>query len=50
MTESKRTQIDLFFRSMKRVRRDSMYSFSKLSSLDRKENDSGLPYWNEESH
>ena len=32
------------------VRRDSMYSFSKSVSLDRKENDKGgLPYWNEES-
>ena len=42
---------DLFFRSMRRgVRRDSMYSFSKSVSLDRKENDrGGLPYWNEES-
>ena len=42
---------DLFFRSMRRgVRRDSMYSFSKSVSLDRKENDKGgLPYWNEES-
>ena len=42
---------ELFFRSMRRgVRRDSMYSFSKSVSLDRKENDKGgLPYWNEES-
>ena len=42
---------DLFFRAMRRgVRRDSMYTFSKSVSLDRKENDKGgLPYWNEES-
>ena len=42
---------DLFFRAMRRgVRRDSMYSFSKSISKDRKENKKGgLPYWNGES-
>ena len=42
---------DLFYKAMRRgVRRDSMYSFSKSLSLDRKENDkAGLPYWNGES-
>ena len=42
---------DLFYRAMRRgVRRDSMYSFSKSISKDRKENKKGgLPYWNGES-
>ena len=42
---------DLFYKSMGRgLRRDSMYTFSKSLSLDRKENKKGrLPYWNGES-
>ena len=45
------TNKDLFYRAMRRgVRRDSMYSFSKSISQDRKENKrGGLPYWNGES-
>ena len=42
---------DLFYKAMRRgIRRDSMYSFSKSISLDRKENEKNkLPYWNGES-
>ena len=42
---------DLFYKAIRRgVRRDSMYSFSKSISQDRKENKKGrLPYWNGES-
>ena len=41
----------LFYKAMHRgLRRDSLYTFSKSISLDRKENDKGgLPYWNDES-
>jgi len=41
----------LFYKAMRRgLRRDSMYSFSKSISKDRKENKKGrLPYWNGES-
>ena len=43
--------LDLFRKAMGRgVRRDSMYTFSKSISLDRKENkQGGLPYWNGET-
>ena len=42
---------ELFYKAIRRgVRRDSMYTFSKSLSLDRKENKKGrLPYWNGES-
>ena len=42
---------DMFYKAMRRgVRRDSMYSFSKSISQDRKENKKGgLPYWNGEN-
>ena len=42
---------ELFYKAMRRgLRRDSMYTFSKSLSLDRKENKKGrLPYWNGES-
>ena len=42
---------DLFYKAMRRgVRRDSMYSFSKSLSLDRKENEQGKKiYWDGES-
>ena len=42
---------DLFFKALRRgLRRDSMYSFSKSLSKDRKENEKNkLPYWNDES-
>ena len=42
---------ELFYKAIKRgVRRDSMYTFSKSISIDRKENKKGrLPYWNGES-
>ena len=42
---------DLFFKALRRgLRRDSMYSFSKSLSKDRKENEKNkLPYWNGES-
>ena len=42
---------DLFYKAMRRgLRRDSMYSFSKSISLDRKENEKNkLPYWNGET-
>ena len=41
---------DLFYKAMRRgLRRDSMYTFSKSISLDRKENTKNkLPYWNGE--
>ena len=43
--------LNMFRKAMGRgVRRDSMYTFSKSISLDRKENkQGGLPYWNGET-
>ena len=42
---------DLFYKAMSRgLRRDSMYTFSKSISQNRKENEQGkLPYWDGES-